>query len=491
MIPSPLIQSLLDCPALPSIPVVIQRVIVLAADPDSRLQPILDVLHNDPALTARLISLANTVYYAQAKPAETLREAVERLGLDTTVSLALGFSLATASRGDSRANGFDLRHFWQRSLTSAIAAQELATQRRQGNELGPVFTAALLQDIGMLALNAVAPLEYAEVIGTLDDHDAIALREREHFGADHAEVGAWLAGNWGLSLRCREWIRCSHDRPVREDAFLAGDCVMLSGRLADIWLASDGHRTLAQLDPWLSNEKQRSELLSSIQARLPQMAELFEVDAPDTFDSPRLLMEAKQLLLDRTLYLQSQLDHQSRELDTLQAANWQLDRALRYDPLTQLYSRQYLLSLLDTHFEEANQLSQELSVVFLDLDHFKQINDEHGHPMGDEVLKNFASLLVELSDSDVHVGRFGGEEFMVLLPGYDRRKAAGYADRICNTLRSRPLLHHRGITIQITASVGIVSLKEEGYSSPDELIHKADQRMYLSKRTGRNRVTHE
>jgi len=491
VIPSPLIQSLLDCPALPSIPAVIQRVIVLAADPDSRVQQILDVLQNDPALTARLISLANTVYYTQAKPADTLREAVERLGLDTTVSLALGFSLVTASQGNARSTGFDLQHFWQRALISAIAAQELATQRRQGNELGPVFTAALLQDIGMLALNAVDPLEYARLIGTLDDHDEIALRERTHFGADHAEVGAWLAGNWGLSAQCREWIRCSHDRPVREDAFGAGDCVMLSGRLADIWLASDGHRTLAQLAPWLSDEKQRSELLSSIQSRLPHIVALFEVTAPNAFDSPRLLMEAKQLLLDRALHLQSQLDHQSQELKALQAANWNLDRALRYDPLTQLYSRQYLLSLLETHFEEANRSSQELSMVFLDLDHFKQINDEHGHPVGDEVLKNFAGLLVELSDPDVHLGRFGGEEFMVLLPGYDRRKAADYADHICNTLRSRPLFHHRGITIQVTASVGIVSLREEGYSSPDELIHKADQRMYLSKRTGRNRVTHE
>lgn len=491
MIPSPLIQSLLDCPALPSVPVVIQRVIVLASDPDARLQPILDVLRNDPALTARLISLANTVYYTQANPAETLREAVERLGLDTTVSLSLGFSLATASRTDSQPPGFDLRHFWQRSLTAAIAAQELATQRCQGGELGPVFTAALLQDIGMLALNAAVPGEYLEVIGSLDDHDKIALRERSHFGADHAEIGAWLAENWGLSLRCCEWIRRSHDRPVRENTFRAIDCVMLSGRLADIWLASDGHRTLAQLDPWLSDEKQRGELLSSIQARLPQMAELFDVDAPSMFDSPRLLMEAKQLLLDRALHLQSQLDHRNQELDVLQTANWHLDRALRYDPLTQLYSRQYLLSLLETHFEQANRLSQELSVVFLDLDHFKQINDEHGHPVGDEVLKNFACLLTELSDPDVHVGRFGGEEFMALLPGYDRDQAAGYADHICNTLRSRPLLDHRGTTIQVTASVGIVSLREDGYNSPDELIHRADQRMYLSKRTGRNRVTHE
>ena len=341
----------------------------------------------------------------------------------------------------------------------------------------------------MLALNAVAPRDYAEVIGTLDDHDAIALRERSQFGADHAEIGAWLAENWGLSLRCRERIRCSHDRPMRREAFRADDCVMLSGRLADIWLASDGHRTLAQLDPWLSDEQQRSELLSSIQARLPQMAKLFEIDIPGTFDSPRLLMEAKQLLLDRSLHLQSLLDRQSQELTTLQAANWQLDRALRYDPLTQLYSRQYLLSLLDTHFEEANLLSLELSLVFLDLDHFKQINDEHGHPVGDLVLKSFANLLIELSDAKVHIGRFGGEEFMVLLPGQGRHQAADYAERICNTLRRRPLLHHNGITIQITASVGIVSLKEENYSSPDELIHRADARMYLSKRTGRNRVT--
>lgn len=478
-------QALIDCPSLPSIPAVVQAVITQAANPETPLGAITETLSQDPALTARLISLANAVYYSHLQPAETLREAVERLGMDMTVALALGFSLATGT-ASTNAQAFDLQHFWQRALTSSIAAQELASALRLVDH-GTLTTAALLQDIGMLALNAIDATRYAEVVSQAENHDDLALEERIAFGADHAEIGAWLARRWGLSSRCSDWIRGSHDRPVHDDGLEIRECIMLSGRLADIWLAPNGHETVAELEPWLGDEQFRGELIGNIQRRLPQMASLFEVRTPDELDPAQLLMDAKQLLVQRNLQLQAQVRQRDEELESARARNNQLDRAVRYDPLTGLYSRQHLINLLDQHFTETRQ--EDLGLVFLDLDHFKQINDQHGHPLGDEVLKAFAGLLNGMIRLGAHVGRFGGEEFLILLPEHDRDDAAHLAETICRTLRNGPLLVHEDTPIHVTASVGVASRLADECESPDELVHVADQRMYLSKRAGRNRVT--
>lgn len=482
-------KSLDTCPALPSLPAVVLRVIELARNHEVRLQPIIEALDKDPALTARLISLANTAYYNKGRPAEELREAVERLGLDTTVSLSLGFSLASCYGNEAQRPGLDLHRYWQRSLTSAIAGQELARQFCLDASAGGIFTAALLQDIGMLALDAVEGPHYDEVIAHAERHDDVSLHEHAEFGADHAEIGAWLAANWGLSPRACDWIRRSHDRPTRDGVLDESECVMLSGRLADIWLAADGHNTLTQLTPWLGDEQQRGNLLSRIQARMPKMAELFDVATPETTDPHTLLFQAKQLLLERTLKLQQLVGHKEQELDELRQHNAELNQAVRFDPLTRLYNRQHLASLLQERFVEAQRDGQSLAVIFIDLDYFKQINDEHGHHLGDQALKSFAKLLRTMSEKGMVIGRYGGEEFLVILTGHSPQRAWDFANAICERLRITPLVHHNDKAIHVTASVGIASLGDGEFTTPEDLIRTADQRMYLSKRQGRNRIT--
>lgn len=489
MISDALRKSLDSCPALPSLPAVVLRVIELARHHDVRLQPIVEALSQDPALTARLISLANTAYYTRGNPTEELREAVERLGLDTTISLALGFSLASDYGNDAQRPGLDLHRYWQRSLTSAIAGQELAQQASMMSNSGVVFTAALLQDIGMLALDAVEGPHYSEVISNVARHDDISLRERSEFGTDHVEIGAWLAANWGLSSRACDWIRRSHDRPTRDEIVNESDCVMLSGRLADIWLAADGHATLTQLAPWLGTEQERSQLLSRIQARLPMMSELFEVATPDHIDPHTLLFQAKQLLLERALSFQQRLNRKEQELEELREHNAQLNQAVRFDPLTRLYNRQHLTVLFQEYFLQAQRDAQPLVVIFIDLDYFKQINDEHGHHLGDQALKAFAKLLRRMSEQGMTIGRYGGEEFLIILPGYTAQRAMEFANEICEQLRVMPLVQHDGKAIYVTASVGIAHLGDGEFATPDDLIRIADQRMYLSKRQGRNRIT--
>ncbi|SHF11755.1 diguanylate cyclase (GGDEF) domain-containing protein [Modicisalibacter ilicicola DSM 19980] len=491
MINDALRESLASCTQLPSLPTAVLKVIELAQDKSTRLQSIAEPLNHDSALTARLISLANTVFYAHLRPADTLREAVDRLGLEMTVSLALGFSLARSygNRQRSKGLGLDLHYYWQRSLTSAIAAQELARLLPEDPEGASVFTAALLQDIGMLALDTIEGPSYAEIIGDLRRHDEVGKRERNELGADHTEIGAWLAASWGLSRRCCDWIRHSHDSPVGTSSLSGAECVMLSGRLADIWLAGDGPNTLAQLDTWLGKGVQREALLGRIQERLPMIAELLDVETPERIDPQRLLFAAKQLLLERNLEMQRNLQQVDSELEHLRSHNQQLDRVARFDPLTHLYNRRHLTILFEQHFADAKRDALELSLVFIDLDHFKQINDLYGHHQGDEALKAFAELLLRISDAGTVVGRYGGEEFLAVLPGRELPEALAFADRLCVELRDHPLVASPDVTLYVTASIGIASLKDGDFETSEAMIQTADQRMYLSKREGRNRVT--
>nr|WP_298414323.1 GGDEF domain-containing protein [uncultured Halomonas sp.] len=489
MINNTLRESLGTCHDLPSLPSAVLKVIELAQDPDARLQSIIEALQHDSALTARLISLANTVYYAQSRSAETLREAVERLGMELTVSLALGFSLARSYGTQARPDRLDLHYYWQRSLTSAVAAQELARSLPTKLDTDSIFTAALLQDIGMLALDAIEGPAYAEILGDIQRHDNVSLREREGLGTDHSEVGAWLAANWGLSQRCRDWIRRSHDYPAQMRILCGSECVMLSGRLADLLLAPDRERTLSLIEPWLGEEHGRAALLESIQARLPMIAEMFDVMPPERVDSDHLLFEGKKALLERNLQLHKQIDQQHNELKRQRKLNARLDRAVRFDTLTGLYNRQYLTRLFVAHFSKAQREVLPLALVFIDLDHFKKINDEHGHHHGDVALKSFAVLLNQMSQSGMIVGRFGGEEFIAILPGHNLKSATQFANQLCANLRAKPLVRYGETILFVTASIGVASLDGGDFASPDEMLRTADHRMYLSKREGRDRVT--
>jgi len=167
-------------------------------------------------------------------------------------------------------------------------------------------------------------------------------------------------------------------------------------------------------------------------------------------------------------------------------AEIELHRLAVTDSLTGLPNRK----LLEATFRRLTSLSQRqdstLSLLIIDLDHFKQINDNHGHSAGDQVLMAFGQYLTDrLRDSDFAC-RTGGEEFLVILPGADRQQAAGLADEIRRGLETAPI-GHDGIRIRFTVSIGVAQWQVDGQSL-DEVMRVADQRMYECKRRGRNQV---
>ena len=175
----------------------------------------------------------------------------------------------------------------------------------------------------------------------------------------------------------------------------------------------------------------------------------------------------------------------------LSVANIRLREALRAqsirDPLTGLYNRRYLTEMLERETRRAIRSEQSLGVLMLDLDHFKKFNDTYGHEAGDRVLRETASLLMKSVRAEDIVCRFGGEEFVVILPMADLQVTEARGERIRSRTRELTVLHQGQSLGMITVSVGVAVLPEHG-TNPKELLEAADAALYRAKREGRDRV---
>jgi diguanylate cyclase (GGDEF)-like protein len=167
--------------------------------------------------------------------------------------------------------------------------------------------------------------------------------------------------------------------------------------------------------------------------------------------------------------------------------NQELEKQVRTDFLTGLYNRRYMMALLEQELARAGRYGSPFSLVMLDIDLFKQINDTYGHGTGDRVLMHVAALCREtLRKMDV-VARIGGEEFLLLLPETGEEEARMAAERLRQIIQRRPYRQGDGQWIGVTVSMGIAGWRAED-DDMDPLLKRADDALYLAKRLGRNRV---
>ncbi|XMG37255.1 GGDEF domain-containing protein [Amycolatopsis bartoniae] len=170
----------------------------------------------------------------------------------------------------------------------------------------------------------------------------------------------------------------------------------------------------------------------------------------------------------------------------------QLQDDVRTDPKTQVYNMRGWTESAERALTRAGKSDDNLGVLMIDLDHFKWINDTYGHPAGDDVLRNLAQLLDEVTRPSDVVGRFGGEEFLVLLPETDQAAATGAAERIRSSVAELRIVttDKRGDQITVsgrTASIGVAVFPDHG-DSLEKLMQAADAAVYEAKEGGRNQV---
>jgi diguanylate cyclase (GGDEF)-like protein len=216
------------------------------------------------------------------------------------------------------------------------------------------------------------------------------------------------------------------------------------------------------------------------------IVEGLEAGADDYISKPYNFkeLEARVRAMLRIKRLQDELDQKNRELEV---ANKRLRKLSITDGLTGLFNHRHVHELLRDEWERSLRSGEPVGVAMLDLDRFKSINDTYGHPTGDVVLYETARIISETAREIDMVGRYGGEEFIAILPNTDEDAAAHFAERVREAVEAH-LYRDEENEIRMTVSCGVASAPLEGTDSPEALLKMADEALYSAKTSGRNRV---
>jgi diguanylate cyclase (GGDEF)-like protein len=199
-----------------------------------------------------------------------------------------------------------------------------------------------------------------------------------------------------------------------------------------------------------------------------------------------------------TRRLNRELEHKNAEISAhesaLEESNAKLSsqaeelyHAAVTDPLTGSFNRGHLLRQLDAHLRDAVRMQYPLSILLIDFDHFKQVNDQHGHLFGDRVLASGVAVMREWLPPQHLFGRYGGEEFIVILDEHDAESAAALGERLRERV-AQSLALAIGATRALTVSIGVAGTTQLDNANVEALLNAADTALYRAKAEGRNRV---
>lgn len=481
-----LLKSVLGCTELPTLPKVAMQILELARCPDVDIRDLASLISNDPALSGRILKTVNSSFYGLSKKVSTISQALVVLGLQSVKTLALGFSLI-GTLGRAKPDGFDHMTYWRRSIYSAVAARTLSEHLKllQTEE---IFLAALMQDIGTLALHSALGEQYERIFAQAADHDKLPDLETAELDLNHAQVGRAMAESWSLPPLLSEPIGLHHDPDAASDKPLRviSQTTYLSRLYAEVFMQPQAASAIT--DARAAGERlfgltanRADDLLNRVGQSVREAADLFDINIGRQVDYQSILAQARNAMMEMTL--------QSQQLAVkLESQNRQLAEAAVTDPLTALANRRKITEFLDQEFARAKKFLRPVSVLFADLDHFKQVNDTHGHAAGDAVLKGVGGILRQACRASDCAGRHGGEEFVCVLSETDLLGAAQMAESIRLAVADETFAGG-GQTIPVTISIGVAAMERgQFFRDGEHLLAAADRALYAAKRSGRNCV---
>jgi diguanylate cyclase (GGDEF)-like protein len=238
---------------------------------------------------------------------------------------------------------------------------------------------------------------------------------------------------------------------------------------------------------WLKLDKDAKSIpiiMLTVKNSTVEKVEGLKAGADDYLPKPynEIELNARIYALLRTKALQDELREKNRQLEEILS---KLEVLAITDPLTQLFNRRYFEAIIEKEFSRTARYKFPTSCLIIDVDHFKRVNDEYGHRTGDLVLKELATIIKDCLRKVDTVARWGGEEFVVLLPETNKVNAVRAASRFLSTIASRAF---SGITRQVTVSIGIASVPDPSIDTAEQFIDKADFALYEAKSKGRNRI---
>ncbi len=498
------LEAILSSDRLPSLPEVAARVVEIARDPEPDFDRLIDAIRMDPAIAGRILKTANSALLGMRTRATSIEQAVPRLGTTMVRTLVLSFCLAEYQNR----NSLDLRpyyqHIWRASLTQAAVAESLA--ERQGGKVDSAnwFLAGLMQDVGRLALLHTCRAEYVEHVLEPEDERTQLQREQEWFGFTHVDVSTELCRRWNLDTDIIDSIGVHHAAAHRVVPLKFVSSTTLSAALITAahvaeYLEEVSHdlsrsreqieRLLMQVFALRPNDVFR--LLADVDLRVGELSATFGIDVGRSPSLESILADAQELLGQIAMASQLRLvnAHTSivraekvrmqteAEAEQLREAQWR-------DHLTSAFNRAWLEQALPAVLKQAQQHQVPVGLLFVDLDHFKGLNDMAGHQAGDAVLQKAAIILRESVRMTDSVARYGGDEFLVVLKDVNADMLTLISDQIRTRMRS--LLSSSESKEALTCSVGAAWYVPQPGASvrPEAIIKAADKAMYEAKRQG-------
>ncbi len=483
-------------------PAVAFKVLELCRLDDVNIQDVANTIAKDPALTAKLMRVSNSSIFGMSKKVASIQQAMVVLGLRTVKIMALGFSLVD-SLGKGSKIGFDYPRYWRRSLSTAVAARQLA------EALGTIrkdeaFVGGLLCDIGMVAAERHPGGIYEQILvqhqlrgGKIQDI------EREYLDITHAEISAMMLANWSMPETLCHAVGAHHGdgfeeivlrtksvacvlRAASEIAELfcgdvcASECLPVKERVIDI----------TGIAPQILES-----VLEVLNDNVEEAADLFSLELSEGLDYDALRTGAVMHLANLSMSLErdrmdaeSQAQKAKSQVQTLSRLNETLAEEAKTDKLTGIANRRAFDQWLEEAVSVNNAKNGNLGLILIDLDYFKKINDTYGHLAGDEALRLVGRCLKDVVENGSYAARYGGEEFVIAVADTTARNLRGLAEDIRKSIGNIRFKHGRK-ELSLTASLGAVhvSFGEETVEAR-EILRRADECLYDAKADGRNRV---
>lgn len=485
---------------LPSPPAIAVRILEAVKCEENTFDELAAIITSDPALSVRILKVANSSYYSLPSKVDSVQRALAILGVNTLKNIALSFIIATEMHPESDGD-FDYDLFWKRSVTAAVSAELVSTMT--GNPDEDAFVKALLQDIGILVLYLSKSDLYLKVLEEKRiSGQPIETIEKLLFGFDHQHVGRMVLKEWGLPETIYEPIGCHHFKHYDDATHsFSNDLLLISNLLSSCYHGIRSTGRFQRVQRILENRYhmasgQIEALIDAVACRSVEAMSNFDVDPGEMKPYSEMLQDANAELGRLNIsyeHLVIELKRAKEEAEKLarelQTANVKLrDMAVR-DGLTGLFNHRYFHDLLETEFRRAVRYKRTYALVMFDLDHFKQVNDTHGHITGDEVLKQVGQMVSEHNRASDLAARYGGEEFALLLPETPLKGAVIMAERLRQRVE-KTSFGSRKQPVNITISIGISVLTPEmTLKDKSQLVAAADKALYKSKRGGRNKIS--
>lgn len=489
------------------------RLLQVFSDPDVSVDDVVDILRTDPALASRILKAANSSILGASRPTSELKRAAMMLGKKTVTTLALSFSLEDRSLTDN-AHTKLFNQYWIQSFVTGITSSVLAKKYRcVGTD--EAFVVGLLSRIGRLGALTFAGDEYAAAV---DDGETSGREvdrvELAKLGASCEDLTQTYLEAWKLPEQfCRQIFAMTtsadEDRagPVDRRRIIAdlqpGELFRIASAVGNLYVGENAGIALATLHELLADlggdsEQRLDALMVDVLEEFSGYADMLDMPSGSLGDAASLRERATAQLIEITM--RAELPQQDQAAATVAAdapteqmhseMNWlrrrvdDLARQLTVDSMTQVFNRQYFDRHLESVIVRCRASEIPASVLFVDVNKFKTINDTFGHQVGDSVICGVATALAENVREGDMVARYGGDEFVVLCKTTELSGLDALATRLSDRLTDLTV-GHDGRELQISLAIGGATGIPGTESDFDRgLLHEADLAMYDAKQAG-------